>query len=191
MSRTRQLPKDNDERLLVVEVGDFLSTAVYWGLGDTVVVHGFVSGVARTREVVLAASFKVALELRGTSSEALVRGYVQRFVESYQNFNQSGAIGINLRGVLGPEERAVVLTAHLSGHDRAQRFPGKNSVIERTAALYNFSLNFYPTTVNEFLASYEGISVSAVKSRLNRARAAGLLSRREESALLRGDGSAR
>jgi hypothetical protein len=176
---------------MVVEAGEYLASAVYWGSGDSVVLHAFVSGVARSGEVVLAASVKAGLEFRGESTEALVRNYLERFVGSYRDLNQSGAIGINLRGGLGPEERAVVLTAHLNGHDRAQRFPGRDSVVERIAGLYNFSLNFYPTTVNEFLASYEGISVSAVKSRLNRARAAGMISRREENVLSRGDDNAR
>jgi hypothetical protein len=52
--------------------------------------------------------------------------------------------------------------------------------VERSAALYNFALNFLPSTINEFIAAYDDVSVSAFKSRLNRARAAGLLTQRVE-----------
>lgn len=49
------------------------------------------------------------------------------------------------------------------------------SVVETTAAKYVLALSFGVSTVQEFLAAFDGISLSAVKSRIQRARAEGLL----------------
>lgn len=72
----------------------------------------------------------------------------------------------------GPSLKAV--TRHLRFYSdlRAGRFGGKT--IESTAAKYILASSFGVSTVHEFLAAFDGISVAAFKSRLQRARAEGV-----------------
>lgn len=48
-------------------------------------------------------------------------------------------------------------------------------VVESTTAKYVLALSFGVSTVHEFLAAFDGITLSAVKSRIQRARKEGLL----------------
>lgn len=166
---------------MTVQRGDFLATALYWKRDDSVVLDLYVSGLGGHRVVVLAHAVRSALSLLGRSPKTAVGKFVDDFLELCEKSGPLASGGIVLNRVLGPEERAQVLTAQLRGHDLAQRFPSTSEQVERSAAIYNFALNFLPSTINEFIAAYEGVSVSAFKSRLNRARAAGLLKQRDES----------
>lgn len=151
----------------------------------------YVSGLSQSGAVVLVQAVRSALGLQGSAPQTVVAQFVENVLELCEKSSPFAADGMALNRVMGPEERAQVLTAQLKGHDLAQRFPSTSEPVERSAALYNFSLNFLPSTINEFIAAYEGISVSAFKSRLNRARAAGLLSQSDERLGEEGGDSAR
>ena len=180
MARIKQLPNVPQENLVNSRRGDFLATALYWAYRDSVVVDLYVSGISQSGAVVLVNAVRTALGLQGSKPQSVVAQFVENFLELCEKTAPFASEGMTLDRVMGPEERAQILTAQLKGHDLAQRFPSTSEPVERSAALYNFSLNFLPSTINEFIAAYEGISVSAFKSRLNRARGAGLLSQREE-----------
>ena len=180
MARIKQLPNVPQENLVSSRRGDFLATALYWTYRDSVVVDLYVSGISQSGAVVLVNAVRTALGLQGSKPQSVVAQFVENVLELSEKAAPFASEGMTLDRVMGPEERAQILTAQLKGHDLAQRFPSTSEPVERSAALYNFSLNFLPSTINEFIAAYEGISVSAFKSRLNRARGAGLLSQREE-----------
>lgn len=144
------------------------------------VVDLYVSGVSQSGAVVLVHAVRSALGLQALEPQAVVAQFLENVLELCEKSAPFFTDGMALHRVMGPEDRAQVLTAQLKGHDLAQRFPSISEPVERSAALYNFALSFLPTTINEFIAAYEGISVSAFKSRLNRARRAGLLSQRQE-----------
>lgn len=180
MSRIKQLPSGLQENLVSVQRGALLATALYWEHSGSVVVDLYISGLGKSQQVVLIQTVRSALSLAERDPEAVVGHFVASTLELCERAGPLASDGIFLNRVLGPAERAQVLTAQLRGHDIAQRFPSSKEPVERSAALYNFALNFLPSTITEFIAAYEEISVSAFKSRLNRAREAGLLASREE-----------
>jgi hypothetical protein len=180
MARIKQLPNVLQENLVSSRRGDFLATALHWTHRESAVVDLYVSGLSQSGAVVLVQAVRSALGLQGSDPKTVVAQFVENVLELCEKSAPFATDGMVLNRVMGPEERAQVLTAQLKGHDLAQRFPSTSEPVERSAALYNFSLNFLPSTINEFIAAYEGISVSALKSRLNRARAAGLLSQSDE-----------
>jgi hypothetical protein len=179
MSRIKQLPKDTQENLLMSRRGDYLATALFWTVLDSVVIDLYVSGVTQVGEVVLGCAVRSAFDLSGREPQGVASFFVEGALDVCQTTGPYAEQGITLHRIMAPEDRAQVLTAQLQGHDLAQSFPMASSSVERTAAIYNFAQNFMPSTINEFIAAYEETSVSAMKSRLNRARAAGLLSRRD------------
>lgn len=180
MSRIKQLPINPHENLVSSRRGDFLATCLYWIHRESVVVDLYVSGLGQSGAVVLVHAVRSALGLQGSESQAVAAQFVENVLELCEKSAPFSMDGMALHRVMGPEERAQVLTAQLKGHDLAQRFPSISEPVERSAALYNFALNFLPSTITEFIAAYEEISVSAFKSRLNRAREAGLLASRVE-----------
>jgi hypothetical protein len=180
MARIKQLPNVLQENLVSSRRGDLLATALHWTHRESVVVDLYVSGLNQSGAVVLVHAVRSALSLEGSEPHAVVAKFVEDVLRFCEKSAPFGSDGMALNRVMGPEERALVLTAQLKGHDLAQRFPSTSEPVERSAALYNFALNFLPSTINEFIAAYDDVSVSAFKSRLNRARAAGLLTQRVE-----------
>lgn len=160
---------------------DLLATALFWQHNDSVVVDIYVSGIGANKEIVLVQAVRTALSLAGRQLSEVTRQFVEDVLNLCEKSKPFAKEGLTLDRVLGKSDREKVLTAQLEGHDKRQQFPSYSSPVERSAALYNFSLNFLPSTINEFIAAYEGISVSAFKSRLNRARAAGLLKQTTDS----------
>jgi hypothetical protein len=191
MSRIKQLPNDLQENLMSSRRDDFLATAIFWTHRDSVVLDLYVSGLGQARSVVLVHAVRSAMALSGRDSRTVASEFVEKVLDFCEKSGPFAPDGMALNRIMGPVERAQVLTAQLNGQDSAQRFPPSSAPVERAAALHNFALNFLPSTNNEFIAAYEGISVSALKSRLNRARTAGLLAQREGRIGGRGSANAR
>lgn len=73
------------------------------------------------------------------------------------------------------EFRGSALSAHLHYFTNENLGLFRGNVLEQTAAKYVLALSFGAPTVQEFLASYDGVSVSAIKGRLHRAKREGLI----------------
>lgn len=147
--------------------GDFVS---YW----------WTSGLNALGQLVLLGEHQISWPADGLVAEISARSMYEEHVLPLANTASRAKGTPTLTPVYDPAFRAALLTEHLSIHRELGTYSDeKDGVFGSIAKQYQLAESFIAATTVEFLAAWNELPASTIRKRLERARQAGLIARRQ------------
>lgn len=162
----------------VAEAG-LVTTAELKTKGSGVVSYWWASGLNSTKQLTLLTELQLSLPEKKWSEDLLFEEIYRPYVEPLCRIGSEVSGIVHLTPLFRPEFRPRLLTEHLHQHKLLGTYSDStDGLVGSLAKQYQLVESFGLATSVEFLAVWNGVPVSTIRKRLERARLDGLVERK-------------
>ena len=179
MPRETQLPTRRPFDFIDAQDG-LVTTAEFRKVSDDAIGYWWTSGLNASGQLGLLSEHQIMWPEEGLAPELSARAVYENHLLPLA-LAASRAKGLaTLTPVYDPAFRSALLTEHLAIHrDLGTYSEEKDGVVGSIAKQYQLAESFIAATTVEFLAAWNELPASTIRKRLERARQAGLIARRQ------------
>lgn len=179
MPRNMQIPTRTRFDLIFSEDG-LVTIGELKGASGDVIGYWWTSGLNASGQLVLLGEHQILWSAGGQPPEVTAKSIYESHVLPLAR-GASQAKGIPaLTPIWDPAFRTALLTEHLAIHRELKTYSDeKDGVVASIAKQYQLAESFIAATTVEFLAAWNDLPASTIRKRLERARQAGLIVRRQ------------
>lgn len=159
--------------------GVLVTTAEFKKVEDDVIGYWWTSGLNAAGQLGLLSEHQLVWASAGVMPELSARSiYTDHVLPLARRASEARHLP-NLTPVYDPAFRSALLTEHLEMHRQIGTYSDEeDGVVGSIAKQYQLAESFIAATTIEFLAAWNELPVSTIRKRLERAREAGMVTRR-------------
>lgn len=160
--------------------GGLVTTGELKGSSGDFVGYWWTSGLNASGQLVLLGEHQISWPANGLAPEISASSIYEEHVFPLASAASQAKGTATLTPVYEPAFRAALLTEHLSIHRELGTYSDeKDGAFGSIAKQYQLAESFIAATTVEFLAAWNELPASTIRKRLERARQAGLIARRQ------------